>query len=300
MLRIQNLSKRYKNAPVPALDDVSFNIEKGEFVGLLGPNGAGKTTLINLVAGIAARDSGRIAIAGHDFDSGHIALKTSIGFVPQEVTFDYLFTVRESLELQSGYYGLRANGGYIDYIMKRLSLYSKKNSPVRNLSGGMKRRLLIAKALVHRPDILILDEPTAGVDINLRRELYDFVRELNAGGVTILLTTHYLEEAEELCRRIILINGGRVVVDKSKDDFLRMAGDFLTLQVKASADIGARFSDFSGLTQSENMLTLEFSKHRLGEVMRILSECENKIDDISISSPGVEELFMRLTSGGAA
>ena len=222
MIKVENLSKKYKENSKLALDDVSFELQKGEFAALLGPNGAGKTTLINVISGVVVRDSGNVSIAGYNIDQNRVEMKTAIGIVPQEIAVDNFFTVREILNLQSGYYGMRNNSDYISYIAERLSLSDKMNSVVRSLSGGMKRRLLIAKALLHKPKILILDEPTAGVDINLRHDLYRFVREMNGEGMTILLTTHYLEEAEELCSRILLIDEGRLIADKQILIFLSL------------------------------------------------------------------------------
>jgi ABC-2 type transport system ATP-binding protein len=302
MLKINNLSKTYSKQKKHALDDVSFEISKGEFTALLGPNGAGKSTLIQIIAGIVDRDSGSLFISGQDIDSGNIRLKTDIGIVPQEVTFDFHFNVLESLKLQSGYYGVTDNDEHIDYLLERLSLQSKRNEPVRNLSGGMKRRLLIAKALVHKPKILILDEPTAGVDISLRHDLYRFVQELNDNGMTIILTTHYLEEAENLCSRIILLNNGQVIADKSKTDFLRLAGDFNSVMVETipGTEIGKHISYRIIPDEKENINRIEVPKTESGKLIKELSSFSDSITGIEINSPGLEDLFVRLTksSGG--
>ncbi len=222
---IQNLSKIYPEPvgllgrlrgrrPGPgfqALDNVSLTIEHGEFFGLLGPNGAGKTTLISVLAGLAHATSGRVSVCGYDVQAQYALARRSLGVVPQELVFDPFFTVRETLRLQSGYYGLRRNDDWIDEILANLGLSDKADSNMRALSGGMKRRVLVAQALVHRPPVIVLDEPTAGVDVDLRRSLWEFIARLNNQGHTVLLTTHYLEEAEALCGRIAMLKSGRII-----------------------------------------------------------------------------------------
>lgn len=194
-----------------ALDGVSLEIEEGEFFGLLGPNGAGKTTLISSLAGLARPDSGNLKVLGYDVIKDFRQARISLGVVPQELVFDPFFNVRETLQIQSGYFGIRKNDDWIDEILHNLDLTSKANVNMRRLSGGMKRRVLVAQALVHKPPVIVLDEPTAGVDVELRQGLWQFVRRLNEEGHTIILTTHYLEEAESLCGRIALMKQGRVV-----------------------------------------------------------------------------------------
>jgi ABC-2 type transport system ATP-binding protein len=194
-----------------ALDGVSLEIQAGEFFGLLGPNGAGKTTLISSLAGLARPDSGSISILGHDVIKDFRQARSLLGVVPQELVFDPFFNVRETLQIQSGYFGVRKNDDWIDEILHHLDLTSKANVNMRRLSGGMKRRVLVAQALVHRPPVIVLDEPTAGVDVELRQGLWQFIRRLNDEGHTIILTTHYLEEAEALCGRIALMKQGRVI-----------------------------------------------------------------------------------------
>ena len=208
-IEVQQASKRYGS--VLALDGVSLTIEAGEFFGLLGPNGAGKTTLISLLGGLARADSGRLSVMGHDVVREYRAARRALGVVPQELVFDPFFTVRETLRIQSGYFGLRDNDAWIDEVIERLNLTDKADANMRSLSGGMKRRVLVGQALVHRPPVIILDEPTAGVDVELRQELWKFIRELNVAGHTIVLTTHYLEEAEALCGRIAMLKQGRIV-----------------------------------------------------------------------------------------
>jgi len=194
-----------------ALNDVSLNIEEGEFFGLLGPNGAGKTTLISILAGLARASSGRASVCGHDVVTDYKKSRRALGVVPQELVFDPFFTVRETLRIQSGYFGLPRNDDWIDEILANLGLSDKADSNMRALSGGMKRRVLVAQALVHRPPVIVLDEPTAGVDVDLRRSLWEFIARLNRQGHTILLTTHYLEEAESLCGRIAMLKRGQIV-----------------------------------------------------------------------------------------
>lgn len=204
-------SSRATGTGFQALTDVSLTVEHGEFLGLLGPNGAGKTTLISVLAGLTRATSGTASVCGHDVISEYKQSRRSLGVVPQEIVYDPFFTVRETLRLQSGYFGLRNNDDWIDEILGNLGLADKAESNMRALSGGMKRRVLVAQALVHRPPVIILDEPTAGVDVDLRRALWDFISRLNKQGHTILLTTHYLEEAEALCGRIAMLKRGHIV-----------------------------------------------------------------------------------------
>lgn len=208
-ISIQAVRKSYGN--LVALDGVSMEVAPGEFFGLLGPNGAGKTTLISCMAGLCRPDSGTIKIMGYDSQKDYRTTRRTLGVVPQELVFDPFFTVRETLTFQSGYFGLHKNDDWIDEIMANLDLTNKANANMRSLSGGMKRRVLVAQALVHRPPVIILDEPTAGVDVELRQSLWQFISRLNQAGHTIVLTTHYLEEAEALCGRIAMLKHGRVV-----------------------------------------------------------------------------------------
>ena len=216
-IRIESLSKIYAGKgtdPKPALNDVTFDVPRGQIFGLLGPNGAGKSTLINILAGLVTKSSGKVTIWGFDIDEHPRNAKRSIGVVPQEIIFDPFFTPRETLEIQAGLYGIAAADRKSDELLAAMHLTDKAKAYSRTLSGGMKRRLLVAKAMVHSPPILVLDEPTAGVDVELRRQLWDYVRKLHDQGVTIVLTTHYLEEAEELCDRIAIINHGQVIANE--------------------------------------------------------------------------------------
>jgi ABC-2 type transport system ATP-binding protein len=208
-ISFKHLTKNYGS--LVALNDVSLEIEEGEFFGLLGPNGAGKTTLISILAGLCRPTMGSVEVMGHDVQSDFRAARRLLGIVPQELVFDPFFTVRETLQFQSGYFGIKNNGEWIDEILHHLGLADKANKNMRALSGGMKRRVLVAQALVHRPPVIVLDEPTAGVDVELRQSLWKFISRLNKEGHTIVLTTHYLEEAQELCGRIAMLKKGQIV-----------------------------------------------------------------------------------------
>ena len=217
-ITIQNLCKTYDGprGPVRALNDVSFTVAEGEFFGLLGPNGAGKTTLISILAGLVKASSGSISVLGQDVARQPLAARRLLGIVPQELVYDPFFSVREALQIQSGYFGVKSNGAWIDAILQGLGLADKADTNMRQLSGGMKRRMLVAQALVHKPPVIVLDEPTAGVDVELRQGLWSFVSDLNKKGHTVLLTTHYLEEAEALCGRIAMMKNGRLIaLDKT-------------------------------------------------------------------------------------
>ncbi len=218
-IEVIDVHKRFGG--VQALNGVTLTVEAGEFFGLLGPNGAGKTTLISILAGLSRPDSGSLRVAGHDVQDDYQLARRALGVVPQELVFDPFFSLRETLRIQSGYFGLRHNDDWIDHLIERLDLKDKANANMRALSGGMKRRVLVAQALVHKPPVIILDEPTAGVDVELRQALWQFIRELNAAGHTIVLTTHYLEEAEALCGRIAMLKQGRVVALDSTANLVR-------------------------------------------------------------------------------
>jgi ABC-2 type transport system ATP-binding protein len=220
---VEHVSKTYvrQRGAVRALNDVSLRIEQGEFVGLLGPNGAGKTTLIQILAGLVQASAGRAEILGFDVASDTAMARRSLGVVPQELVFDPFFTVRETLRIQSGYFGLTNNDDWIDELLHNLGLSDKADANMRALSGGMKRRVLVGQALVHRPPVIVLDEPTAGVDVELRQSLWAFIRRLNREGHTVMLTTHYLEEAESLCERVILLKSGTVLADEPTSALLQ-------------------------------------------------------------------------------
>ena len=224
-ISFQSVSKNFVNArgTFKALDDVSFDIQEGEFFGLLGPNGAGKTTLISILAGLLQASSGRIQVQGMDVQTQSAQVRQRLGVVPQELVFDPFFTVREALRFQAGYFGINNNGAWLDELLECLGLADKANHNMRQLSGGMKRRVLVAQALAHKPPVIVLDEPTAGVDVELRQTLWQFIARLNREGHTVLLTTHYLEEAEALCSRIAMLKQGRVVALDDTSTLLKNA-----------------------------------------------------------------------------
>ncbi len=225
-ISFKHLTKNYGS--LVALNDVSLEIEEGEFFGLLGPNGAGKTTLISILAGLCRPTTGSVEVMGHDVQSDFRAARRLLGIVPQELVFDPFFTVRETLQFQSGYFGIKNNGEWIDEILHHLGLADKANKNMRALSGGMKRRVLVAQALVHRPPVIVLDEPTAGVDVELRQSLWKFISRLNKEGHTIVLTTHYLEEAQELCGRIAMLKKGQIVALDTTANLLARANNSQT------------------------------------------------------------------------
>lgn len=253
-IAVRNVVKNY--AKLRALDDVSLEIKQGEFFGLLGPNGAGKTTLISILAGLTRASSGHVSIMGHDVVRDYEAARRSLGVVPQELVFDPFFTVRECLRMTSGYYGVRHNDAWIDEILHHLDLTAKAHTNMRQLSGGMKRRVLVAQALVHRPPVIVLDEPTAGVDVELRKTLWAFISRLNREGHTVILTTHYLEEAEVLCERIAMLKAGRVVALDDTTKLLsriagvqltvRASGETLTADLKSYEDVEPMLADLRG------------------------------------------------------
>jgi ABC-2 type transport system ATP-binding protein len=259
---------------------VSLAVEQGEFFGLLGPNGAGKTTLINVIAGLAHADAGGVAVLGADVRADYRRARRMLGVVPQELVFDPFFTVRETLRIQSGYYGLRRNDAWIDEVMANLDLTAKADANMRSLSGGMKRRVLVAQALVHKPPVIVLDEPTAGVDVELRQGLWQFVRRLNRDGHTIVLTTHYLEEAEAHCQRIAMLKAGRVVaLDSTRNLLASFSGTQLRIQL---AD-GER---------------LEVKLERYEEVESVLARLRERgarIVEMELEPPDLEEVFLKLT-----
>src|SRR6267378_1444299 len=230
-IEVRDVHKRF--GELQALSGIDLEIPQGEFFGLLGPNGAGKTTLISVLAGLVRADLGSARVMGHDVRSDYRAARRSLGVVPQELVFDPFFTVRETLLLQSGYFGMRDNRAWIDEVMHNLDLVSKADVNMRALSGGMKRRVLVAQALVHKPPVIVLDEPTAGVDVELRQALWQFIRRLNRDGHTIVLTTHYLEEAEALCERIAMLKQGRVV---ALDSTRNLLGSFSGLELRLHLD----------------------------------------------------------------
>jgi ABC-2 type transport system ATP-binding protein len=280
---------------VHALAGVSLSIEEGEFFGLLGPNGAGKTTLINVIAGLSRADAGAVHVMGADVVSEYRRARSMLGVVPQELVFDPFFTVRETLRLQSGYYGIRRNDAWIDEVMHHLDLAAKADANMRSLSGGMKRRVLVAQALVHKPPVIVLDEPTAGVDVELRHGLWQFVRGLNRDGHTIVLTTHYLEEAELHCNRIAMLKAGRVAALDSTRNLLRM---FSGSQLKIRLDREELPAPFPGEIVSRDGALFRIKLENYGELeiaLTRLREAKVQILEIELQPPDLEEVFLRLT-----
>ena len=296
----QNVSKTY-NTPrgeFQALKSVSFDIEQGEFFGLLGPNGAGKTTLISVLAGLATATSGRVSVHGHDVQTDYQAARRSLGVVPQELVFDPFFNVREALRFQSGYFGIQKNDRWIDELLHSLGLADKATSNMRQLSGGMKRRVLVALALVHKPQVIVLDEPTAGVDVELRQTLWKFVAQLNKQGSTVLLTTHYLEEAEALCGRLALLNRGEVVaLDRTSSLLNRAASNILRFKTDDAlpAELAAKARVTGRVVQlpANDALAVE-------RILAQVREAGASVDDIEIRKADLEDVFLELIQGSNA
>ena len=282
---------------VQALDGVSLTVGQGEFFGLLGPNGAGKTTLISILAGLTRADSGSVRILGHDVVTDYSAARRALGVVPQELVFDAFFTVRETLEIQSGYYGLAANGAWIDELLHHLDLTSKANANMRALSGGMKRRVLVGQALVHKPPVIVLDEPTAGVDVELRQSLWALIRKLNRDGHTIILTTHYLEEAEALCGRIAMLKAGKVVaLDTTHNLLSSFAG--LTVRLTAAA-LPAAWADRVQRHEGQTFLLTLADYRELENLLAAMRESNISIDELSLQEADLEQVFLRIMKKAA-
>ncbi len=307
-IRIDNLVKRYAPAKGAkgeqaqgklALDGVSFDVPEGSIFGLLGPNGAGKSTLINILAGLVTKTSGGCEIWGFDIDRHRRNASRAIGIVPQEIVFDPFFTPFEVLEHQGGFYGIPARRRRSQELLEAVRLADKRDAYARTLSGGMKRRLLVAKAMVHSPPILVLDEPTAGVDVELRRQLWELVSELNREGVTVVLTTHYLEEAEELCDRIAIINHGKLIANKPTRELVEMAREkvvAVTVAGELSA-VPAHEAFARAELTGERSLEIAYDKDRLnaGQVLAILQQQGLRIEDVTTREADLEDVFVQLT-----
>lgn len=305
-ISIKDLQKTYagvKGEPgKQALKGVSFDVPQGEIFGLLGPNGAGKSTLINILAGLVTKTSGSAEIWGFDIDAQRRNASASIGIVPQEIVFDPFFTPFEVLENQGGFYGITKSQRRSEELLEAVRLLDKRDAYARTLSGGMKRRLMVAKAMVHSPPILVLDEPTAGVDVELRKQLWDLVRGLNDDGVTIVLTTHYLEEAEELCEQIAIINHGELIAKKPTRELIEMAREKI-VRVTVASDLGGPVME-PGFTKAEviNPRVLEITYDRdqasAGQVLAKVQEHGYTIEDVTTREPDLEDVFVQLTSAG--
>jgi len=308
-IRIDNLTKRYaptkgaKGAVVEgklALRGVSFDVPQGSIFGLLGPNGAGKSTLINILAGLVNKTSGTAEIWGFDIDRDRRNASRAIGIVPQEIVFDPFFSPFEVLENQGGFYGIPKAERRSEALLRAVHLADKRDAYARALSGGMKRRLLIAKAMVHSPPILVLDEPTAGVDVELRRQLWELVSELNAGGVTVVLTTHYLEEAEQLCDRIAIINHGRLIANKPTRELVDMAREKI-VRVEVAADIAVLpaaevFLACEKIDPRTLEITYDRDRASAGQVLALLQAAGHTILDVTTREPDLEDVFVQLTA----
>ncbi|MDT8280332.1 MAG: ABC transporter ATP-binding protein [Erythrobacter sp.] len=307
-IRIENLVKRYAPAKGAngttiegklALGGVSFDVPEGSIFGLLGPNGAGKSTLINILAGLVNKTSGACEIWGFDIDRNRRNASRSIGIVPQEIVFDPFFTPFEVLENQAGFYGVPGALRRSEELLAAVRLADKRNAYARTLSGGMKRRLLVAKAMVHSPPILVLDEPTAGVDVELRRQLWELVSELNREGVTVVLTTHYLEEAEELCDRIAIINHGQLIANKPTQELIGMAREKI-VAVTVAEDLAAAPAHEAFVRvewDGTRAVEVTYDKDRLsaGQVLAILQEQGLTIEDVTTREADLEDVFVQLT-----
>jgi len=291
-IQIQQVHKRF--GAVQALSGIDLDVSPGEFFGLLGPNGAGKTTLINILAGLVRADSGSVRVMGHDVVAGYRASRRALGVVPQELVFDPFFSVRETLRIQSGYFGLKHNEAWIDEVMHHLDLHGKADANMRSLSGGMKRRVLVAQALVHKPPVIVLDEPTAGVDVELRQGLWEFVRGLNRDGHTIVLTTHYLDEAEALCGRIAMLKQGRIVaLDTTSNLVNRRGGLCLKLHITGAALPAALAALVRDTHDAVHTLRLR-SFAEVEGVLAQVREAGAQIEELDLVHPDLEDVFVQI------
>ena len=306
-ISFQSVSKIYpatRNQPgsgLKALDNVSFDIEQGEFFGLLGPNGAGKTSLISILAGLSRASSGRVLVHDSDVLLDYANARRKLGVVPQELVFDPFFTVREALRIQSGYFGIKKNDAWIDELLAHLGLTDKADANMRQLSGGMKRRVLVAQALVHKPQVIVLDEPTAGVDVELRQTLWQFIAKLNKQGSTVLLTTHYLEEAEALCNRIAMLKHGRVVALAQTSELLKAASSNV-LRFKIDSELPPHLADQARITGRIVQFPAN-NAHEIEQYLAAVREAGLVAEDVEIRKADLEDVFLEVMtdkSGAAA
>ena len=302
VISVKNLNKIYSkksNKPVHAINNLNLDVQEGEIFGLLGPNGAGKTTFINILAGTVIKNSGEVNVWGFDLDKNPRQVRASIGIVPQEVSLDPFFTPKKQLELQAGLYGVKKRDRITNTILKLVSLEDNANSYARSLSGGMKRRLLIAKAMVHRPPILVLDEPTAGVDVQLRQNLWNNVKTLNKQGVTIILTTHVMYEAQEMCDRIAILNKGNLITLDTTDNLLNsIKTKKIIFKVNKINKINLENLNgikFSYKSNNEITASYEKKKHKIDEIISKVKNAEMEIYDISTDEGNLEDIFIDLT-----
>jgi len=303
-ISFQSVCKTYPATPqqraqgkpgLRAVDDVSLQIEEGEFFGLLGPNGAGKTTLISMLAGLSRPTSGAVSVHGFDVQRDYAEARRHLGIVPQELVFDPFFNVRESLRIQSGYFGIKNNDAWIDELLHSLGLTDKAGANLRQLSGGMKRRVLVAQALVHKPQVIVLDEPTAGVDVELRQTLWQFVAKLNKQGSTVLLTTHYLEEAEALCNRIAMLKQGRVIALDRTSELLKSAASNV-LRFKTDADLPWEIAQHARITGRIVQLPAQ-NAHEVEQLLGALRQAGVAVEDVEMRKADLEDVFIDLMAG---
>lgn len=298
MLSISKVSKTYKQGNKEALKNINLDIMEGEFTALLGQNGAGKSTLINILAGNVKKTKGTVKIGGYNIDENELDTKKIIGIVPQETGYDFIFTVDEALKKQSGYFGIRNNKEYIDELLEALYLTEKRSARLRDLSGGMRRRFLIAKALVHKPKILILDEPTAGVDVEMRHTLYDFLIKLHQSGTTIILTTHYIEEAEKLCKRIVIIDGGEIIADKPKEELMETFSREIVVEIHFDYELNLGDFDFlkeyHPQIEEKTNLKLKVLRKDFSKVFQKLALKNMDFTDLIVEKPKLEDIYLNL------
>ena len=299
-INAENVNKVFykKTNTIEALLNFSMKIKKGTIHGLLGPNGAGKSTFINILGGLVKKDTGNVSICGINIDTHSKLSKFKIGIVPQELNIDPFFSPAELLELQAGLYGIPKKKRITEEILENLSLTEQRNSYARTLSGGMRRRLLIAKALVHSPEMLILDEPTAGVDINLRSSLWKYIKKINYNGTTVCLTTHYLEEAENLCNYITILNRGKIIANETKEKIIDIiSSKKVTFYLKNFEKFDERFDSFKYEFKS-NVLKIEYDKNmiNLNEIINILNKKKIEFTEINTSESNLEDAFLQLTN----
>ena len=297
-ISFQSVSKNYPslrshNGPaVQALDDVNFDIQQGEFFGLLGPNGAGKTSLISILAGLSRASAGTVKVHGSDVVTDFANARRKLGVVPQELVFDPFFSVREALRIQSGYFGIKKNDAWIDELLANLGLTDKADANMRQLSGGMKRRVLVAQALVHKPQVIVLDEPTAGVDVELRQALWQFIAKLNRQGSTVLLTTHYLEEAEALCSRLAMLKQGRVVALAQTSELLRAASSNV-LRFKIDSELPRELADKARITGRFVQFPAN-NAHEIEQYLAAIREAGLVAEDVEIRKADLEDVFLEV------
>ena len=297
-IQIQNIVKQYPK--LTALNGVNLEVKQGEFFGLLGPNGAGKTTLISILAGLTRATSGSAQVMGFDVQRDYQQTRRALGVVPQELSFDPFFSVYETLKWQSGYFGIKNNQAWIDELLENLGLTDKADVNMRALSGGMKRRVLVAQALVHRPQVIILDEPTAGVDVELRQSLWAFISRLHRDGHTIILTTHYLEEAEQLCERIAILKKGEVVaLDRTSTLLQQLAGVRLVVKTHNELNLGSLPAEIQAMNTQNANKRHSFTLNNASQVEQVLASIRmagGELEDVLVSQADLEDVFVKLVN----